>query len=230
METRPFYAALAHLNDMYGIEMKDDLFENIGLHAWDQIGNKNYLIYTYVGKPVNKRMPLPCNVDIVEAVLAPGQDVTRSTGELNDSAYMMNQYTENWIEQESKKTEALYAGGHYIDYTMDENTMVFKGDYNSITVIYKGVIADEDGLPLLNFKEVDAIAKYLAWTMTQKQAMISRDKTSWDMAQMLKQQWQFAVDDARTPIFLNQNDIDNILNVQSSWDRKRFGLTFKTIR
>ncbi len=59
--------------------------------------------------------------------------------------------------------------------------------------------------------------------------MITKDKTTFELAQMMNQQWKFAVDDARTPIYLNQNEINQILDVQASWDRKRFGRSFKPI-
>jgi len=230
MEQRNFYSALAHLNDIFGIEMKDEAFENIALHAWDHIGNKNYHLYNYRGECLNSRLPLPCNVDIIESVQGAGQDVHRATGEINDRLYQTNQYIENAIEKASNKGEALYQSGHFLDYTMEDNTLVFKTAQRFVSVLYKGVIVDDEGLPLLNFKEVDAIAKYCAYVTLQKEAMISKDKSTWEMSQAIKQQWQFACDDARTPIYLNQNEIDNILNVQSSWDRKRFGLSFKTIR
>lgn len=227
---RPFYSALSHLNLMYGIDMKDDQFENIAMHAWDHIGNKHYRLYEFKGKVVNRKLDLPCNADAIEAVLGAGQSVVRATGEYNSNSYFNASRTEDWIEQLSKKGEALYVPGHYEDYTVEGNTLSFKEDGMSITILYKGYLADEDGLPFLNFKEIDAIAKYCAFVDTQKKAMVTRDKATWDMATFLRQQWQIACDDARTPILLNQNDMDNILNVQSSWDRKRFGLSYKTIR
>jgi len=83
---------------------------------------------------------------------------------------------------------------------------------------------------MLNFKEVDAIAKYVAYIQFQKKAYATRDPATMQFAQDLKKQWQFAVEDARTPIILNQNDMDKILDVQTTWDRKRFGISFKPIR
>lgn len=230
MNQENFYAILAHLNTMYGMDMSNSSFENIALHAWDQIGNKNYTLYRMSGHTTNKRLQLPCNADIIESVTAPGQSVIHATGTFNNSEYFVNQSIEDNIEQQSSKTEALYTSGHFIDYTLHENNLLFTREYEHVDVLYKGVIVDDEGLPLVNFKEKDAIAKYCAFVQLQKQAMVSKDKSTWEMSQIFKQQWQYAVDDARTPIYLNQNDMDNILNVQSSWDRKRFGLTFKSIR
>lgn len=230
MESAPFYSVLSHINLMYGIDMKHDRFEEIALHAWDHIGNKNYKLYVYQTKVINKKCDLPCNADIIEAVLADGPSVVRATGMLNDANYFINYNTEDRIEAWKNKTEPLYASGHYEDYVRNGNTLEFKEDNIGVTILYKGVLADEDGLPSLNFKEVDAIAKYCAFVELQKQAMVTKDKATFEMAMALRQQWQISCDDARTPIYLNQNDMDNLLNVQASWDRKRFGLTYKPIR
>lgn len=230
MEDRHFYSALAHMNDMYGIDMRDDVFENIAMHAWDHIGNKKYQTYTFRGQIVNKELALPCNVDIIEAVSVDGPDVRRSSGMTNDGQYIRDYNTEQWIDGLHPATEDLTPNGSFHDYVRSGNTLKFKQDHLWVSVLYKGVLADDDGLPSINFKEMDAIAKYCAFVDTQKKAFISKDKNTFEMAMMLKQQWQFACDDARTPIYLNQNDMDNILNVASSWDRKRFGLTFKSVR
>jgi hypothetical protein len=32
------------------------------------------------------------------------------------------------------------------------------------------------------------------------------------------------------PSYINQNEMDEILNVATSWDRKRFGRSFKPVR
>lgn len=230
MEDRPFYSALAHLNTMYGMEMNEDVFENIAMHAWDQIGNKKYMVYNFKGTVKDNKLDLPCNTDIIEGVFAEGESVRWATGVFNDGEYLRNRYMENDIELQRNKTEVQTSSGHLEDYVRDGNTLRFINDGMNVTVIYKGVLVDEQGLPTLNFKEIDAICKYLVFTDLQKKFLMTKDKATFEAAQLFRQQWQFAVDDARTPILLNQNDMDNILNVQSSWDRKRFGLTFKIYR
>ena len=49
------------------------------------------------------------------------------------------------------------------------------------------------------------------------------------MAQDLKQQWLFHCDAARVSDYVNQNEMDAILNAQSSWNRKTFGKSYKSI-
>lgn len=229
MQTRPFYSALVHLNDFYGIVMGEDQFENVGLHAWDHIGNKNNRTYVFEGEIVDNQLELPCNADIIEAVLHCGESYTSTDGISNDNADMFNGSIENEIEANKVTTEFLYESGRFVDYERNGNKLYFKVG-GTVRVIYKGVFVDDTGLPFLNFKEVDAISKYCAFVHLQKQAMITKDQAMAQIAMMMRQQWQFSVEDARSPIYLNQNDMDNLLNVKSSWDRKRFGLSFKVIR
>lgn len=230
MERRKFYAALLHLNEFFGITMPEELFENYGLHAWDIIGNKQIRTYVYKTKIKDCEVDLPCNVDIIEAVLTPGADHRRSDGVNDWTADMYYGNVENLLESYKTPTEELYQSGTYLDYEQVGNTLKFKIDKTDVKILYKGVFVDEDGLPMLNFKEVDAIAKYCAWISMQKQAMMTKDKATFEIAQMMQMQWTQSLQAARTPIYLNQNDMDKVLNVMSSWDRKRFGLTFKPLR
>jgi hypothetical protein len=230
MEARNFYAVSAHLNQFYGITIPNDDFENLALHAWDHVGNKNYRSYVYDTKIEDYEIHLPCNADIVEAVMRCGEDFQHTDGVDTWTSALYNQNVETWVELWKQPTEFLYEGGTYISYEQEGNILRFKVDDQTCKVLYKGILADEAGLPMLNFKEIDAIAKYCAWIHLQKKGMITRDQATMQMAQMMHQQWQSAVDDARTPIYLNQNDMDKILNVQSSWDRKRYNRSYKPVR
>jgi hypothetical protein len=228
METRPFYSVLAHLSDFYDITMEESHFENIAMHAWDHIGNKQYRLYNYHCIVENKQVTLPCNADVIEAVFADQIDFKMPD---NTSTWDYSNYEiETYVDSVVRNTEAFYNKGKLADYQRVGNTLLFERTGFGVTVLYKGVITDDTGLPSLNFKEVDAIAKYCAFVELQRKAMVTKDQSTFQMALVLKQQWQFAVEDARTPLYLNQNDMDKILDVQTSWDRKRFGISFKPIR
>ena len=49
------------------------------------------------------------------------------------------------------------------------------------------------------------------------------------MSRELKQQWLFHCDAARVPEHVSQNEMDQILNANTSWDRKTYGRSFKPI-
>ena len=63
-----------------------------------------------------------------------------------------------------------------------------------------------------------------------KKALLTRDQASMQLAQMLEQKWLKLCTQARVPDYINQNEMDEILNVATSWDRKRFGKSFKPIK
>ena len=63
-----------------------------------------------------------------------------------------------------------------------------------------------------------------------KKALLTRDGASMQLAQILEQKWLKLCTQARVPDYINQNEMDEILNVATSWDRKRFGKSFKPIK
>jgi hypothetical protein len=62
-----------------------------------------------------------------------------------------------------------------------------------------------------------------------KAGLKTRDQATLQLAQLMEQKWKNLCTQARVPEYLNQNEMDEILNVQTSWDRKRFGKSFKPI-
>ena len=108
--------------------------------------------------------------------------------------------------------------------------MIINDRFNIVNILYKGYVVDDDGLPLLNEKEIDAIAGFCAFANMRKKALMTRDQNSMQLAMYLEQNWKLLCTQARVPIYINQNDMDEILNVSTSWDRKRFGKSFKPIK
>jgi len=230
MEQRKFYEAKSHLFEFYGIDMDDDTFETYALHAWDKINNKSYRLYTFSGRVKNNKLELPCNVDIIESVQGLGESVGTTNVVSSIGAYNTSSFIEDNIEDLKSPGSPFYGKGHYIDYSRSGNVLYFTGNDFTVNILYKGIVADEDGLPSLNYKEIEAIAKYCAAVDMTKKAYITKDQATMQMGQMLNQEWLRACADARTPIYLTQNDMDTILNIQTSWDRKRFGLSYKVLR
>ena len=74
-----------------------------------------------------------------------------------------------------------------IKYKEGDNTLHFSRDYRNVMVVYHGIINDEDdGLPLCNDKEINAIAAYVAYTLTYRDALKLRDKNVMQFAQLMK--------------------------------------------
>ena len=230
IQTYPFYTAITHLNDIHGIDMNPDDFESIGFHAWNHIGNKNVKFYRFTDRIQNNKLDLPCNVEIIESVTIANEDFYMPENQYRENYSALT--IETYIEGRKQNKPMTYQSGKLINYELVDNTLYFR-DFNNIdiTVLYKGVVVDEEnGLPTLNFKEVEAIANYCAFIQLRKRGMMLKDPSLIQMSQMIQNDWKRSCDDARSPIYMSENDMNQILDVRSSWDRKRFGKSFKPIK
>ena len=90
----------------------------------------------------------------------------------------------------------------------------------------KGIEVDDNGLPYLNDKEVMAIATYVAWIQKYKEGLQTNNPQIMQIAQQLEQRWRQQCDEARCPEELSQNDMDEIADAKSSWDRKVYGKSY----
>lgn len=234
MKQYSFKTAYTQLRELYGIELNPDEFESLGLTAWNRIGNKTYKLYRYTTVPIKNSLneyyvDLPCNCDIIESVTANYEDYQKTTP-TTLAGQNQNGWIEGYIESRKYNTGTLYSEGKYIKYREEGNQIILADDFKVAHILYKGVILDPDGLPLLNEKEMDAIATFCAYTDMYKKALTSRDQATLAFARDLEQKWKVLCTQARVPDNINQNGMDEILNSFASWDRKRFGRSFKPIK
>ena len=234
MKKYSFNTAYTQARELYGLELNPDEFETLGLIAWDRIGNKDYKLYKYLVTPDQNELgewyiDLPCNVDIIEAVTANYEDYQKTSNQYL-SGNMQNGWIEGYIESRKYNVGSLYSSGKFVKYRQEGNQIMLSDKFENVYILYKGVIADDDGLPYLNSKELDAIAAFVAQATFYKQALMTRDANTMQLAQLLEQKWKNLCSQARVAEYVNQNEMDEILNVATSWDRKRFGKSYKPIR
>lgn len=221
---------------VYGIEMNDEDMEELGLLAWELIGNKKRKFYRYSTNinPIDNSVTLPCNaldingdscVELVTACHEDWSEVTNTTdfGDLNSS------YTEQYIEATKAFQGPYYMPGKVLKYEQVGDTLYFTHNYGRINILYKGVIFDEDGLPEISDKEAMAIATYIAYIVKFKEGLKTNNGDAVKLSQTLELKWKTQCDQARVKQ-LSQNDMDSILEVGASWDRKRFSKGYKPLR
>lgn len=234
MKEYPFKAAHSQVKDLYGIELDPDEFETMGIIAWDKIGNKKVKLYAYQTEPSQNELgewyiDLPCNADIIEAITADYEDYQKTSNQFL-AGNTQNGWIESYIESRKYNTNPLYPPGKFIKYHREENRLKLADKFTHVNVLYKGVIVDEEGLPTLNSKELDAIAVFCAYSYFYKNALMTRDQLTFQLSKDLEGKWKSLCTQARVPEYINQNEMDEVLNVAASWDRKRFGKSFKPIR
>lgn len=222
-----FKSVYAMANSLYGVNMDENSFEDIALSGWELIGNRQTRLYRYTDCTLDKRIKLPCNVDIIEAVYAGSPDANYSspisfTGNIN------NITTESLLESMKTKHHNLYDSNSLVHYRLEGNELVLDDDYDNVVILYHGIIVDEDGLPYLNDKEVQALALYCAYSDLYKKSLMVRDANIFQFASALKSDWLRACNAARVRP-MSQNEFDDILDVRTRWDRKQYGKSFKPV-
>lgn len=226
-----FRYAITLAQTLYDVEGDTEDLEEIGLVAYNFIGNKN----THLNKIIldvnctDGSIQLPCDVDIIEAVTYCGTEdwnYTSNTKEYGDTSSL---YTENYIESRKAFLDPHYISGRFVKYRRVGDKLYVNKGLGKVVLLYHTEILDKDGLPEINDKEAIAIANYIAYVVKYKEAIKTNNQSVLMMAQELKQQWLFHCDAARVSQHVSQNEMDAILDAQSSWGRKTYGRSYKSI-
>ena len=187
----PFYTAYTHLHDIFGVDMAEDMFETSAFVAWRNIGNKNYRTYKTKLYPQSNPdggyfVNIPCNCEIIESVTTNYEDYQKTTP-TTLAGNNQNGWIEGYVETRKYNTGKLYVSGKFIKYREENNKIILSDRFQVVNILYKGYVVDDDGLPYLSEKEVDAIAVFCAYTDMFKKALLTRDGASMQLAQILEQ-------------------------------------------
>lgn len=214
-----FRYAISLAQTLYDVEGDMEDLEEIGLVAYNFIGNKNTSLHKEMLDVDCKtgEVQLPCEVSFIEAVTYCG------TEDWN----IKNNITESYIEHGKAFLDPYYISGQFVKYKKVGDKLYVNKGLGKVIVLYHKELLDNDGLPEINDKEAIAIAEYIAYVIKYKEAIKTNNKYVLQQAQDLRQQWLFHCDAARVPEYINQNEMDNILDVQSAWGRKMYGRSFK---
>lgn len=229
MKTLSFYTAYTYLEAKYGLVMDQNDFVTVGMIAYTKIGNKNTEIKGIILDVENGKVKLPCDISSIEAVFADFPDMV-TTSNSEKYPFINSGYIERYIDYWKINNSLLYDSGKLLTYTLSGDTLNFDKNYRNVLILYRAENTDSEGLPFINDKEAEAIAAYCAYTMLYKQAIISRNKESFQLSKDIQSEWGKLCDRARMPEKFSQNDIDRLLNIQTSMDRKSYGKSFKPIR
>lgn len=228
MELLNIKSAFALAKTLYDVEIRESDFEEIALNAWDLIGTKHTRLYRLIDSTVNKELHLPCNCDVLESVTIPVADAQLSSS--SDSFIEENAMIERYIDSFSTLDDPYYQRGKLVKYKQIGNTLLFARDFHNLCVVYHGVECDDGGLPLINDKEMRAIAAYVAYVNYYKEGLKKKDGNILQLAQTVYQDWLKFCNAARIPAHFSQNDMDAILDAKLSWNRKSYGHSYKSLR
>lgn len=221
------YTALTQLDELYGVQLDEDTFETYAISAYNKIGNKDYKIYRLKAYPVADPdggwfIDKPCNLDEIEAITL-NFESAQETSSTSNYAGLHNHEVEQWIEADKRISNELYISGKFVKFKELGDRIYFTEPYREVNLLYKGQYVDEDGLPFINEKELNAIVAYCVYAVDYKKARLTKDKNTFQLAQLEYQQWQRACSSARTPMSLSQNSMNEILDAMTTWNRHSYG-------
>ena len=225
-----FKYAISLAQMLYDIDINDmDTLIEIGLVAYGFIGNKNTNLKSEI-VPVDSRsglVKLPCKADLVEAITYPRSEDWNTTSNVKNFGDFNTLNIEQYIERSKQTTDPLYVSGKFVKYRREGNYIYVMENIESVCVVYHSEQLDEEDLPLINDKEAIAIADYIAYTVKYKEALRSNNSTVFQIAQTIKRQWQIHCDAARVPEYVSQNEMNDLLEITSSHNRKVHGRSYK---
>ena len=219
-------------NNLYGVELLPDDFEEMALIAFSMIGNKRMqLLSTCADVSCEGLVQLPCDCSQLEAVTYFFEDWNRVTNKqwFGD---LQSQFTEHWIEGMKRTSGPFYIPGKYANYVeVSEDTIQIKDPLdNKVHILYKSEQLDGNGLPWITDSEAIAIATFVAYMTKFKEGMLTNNGDTIKISQMLQSEWNRRCDAARVADHISQNDMDKVLDSKTSWDRKQHGKSYKPIR
>ena len=143
-----FNEAYTQAQLLYDLELTPEDFEEIGMVAWERIGNKQDRLYQmFVDVDCeNKQVELPCNCDEIEAVTYCHED-WNYTSNIAENGDYLSDFVESYIEGRKGYEDPFYQSGQYVKYRRVGDNLYFDKAYGPILILYRGTEFDENGLP-----------------------------------------------------------------------------------
>lgn len=232
MELYDFHYAQVLANQLYNTDMEPEDFEELGLLAFDRIGNRRSILHNSCIKVNNDNtITLPEKCGRIEALTYNFEDANFDSP-LHNYGDIDSINIENNIEQTKELTSPQYISGRYVKYIANGNTLYLKDDCRGkvLNLLYYENIVNEDDLPQITYKEALAIATYVAQVQMFKKAIATNNSGLMQMSQLLEKKLAYYIDQARIPDYVSQNEINEILDTKSSYDRKVYGKSYKPIK
>lgn len=227
-----FGYAMFLANELYDLELLPDDFEEIGLVAFNRIGNKRQRLYRYCTEVdcETNTIKLPCNCDEIEAITYGFED-WNFVSNMYPNGDSYSSWVEDYIEARKAFENPLYISGRFVRYERVGDTLYLDGSYKGkIFILYRGDILDDDGLPEITEEEADAIATFCAYTLKFKDAIKNNNPNTMKMAEYLKREWLVKCSQARVPKYISQNEWNEILDAKVNWNRKIYNKSYKPLK
>jgi hypothetical protein len=204
------------------------------------IGNKTMLMRVKVRE---RKVGLPCGTFAVDSVTysKPFQWDTPISYDLEGRSALINYIVphpmyngyaldintitdkEPFIAEEDQMPVSAPVG-NYVDFEHDGDKLIFNFDNKYVDVVFRIIPLDKDGYPYLTEKAVMAFAYWLNFVNVQRKYF--KKQADPNMLQIAEEMAKNHIAKARTPDALSKNEIDSLLNVMTSMNRKFYNTPF----
>lgn len=235
----PFQTARARLASRYGLSLDTDDYIERAYYVWRDIGNIALAQRTFdVIVPADGIVTLPSDCEFIESAVTrdviPGtpRNTTDGKYDMNSGGYRHDVRPDKEVTsaEDSVRASTNYSYGITVNFEIGDGYIHVTSSTMAnrpITIRYSAISVGTDGLPLLNDKEVNAIAGNLALQEAERE-LFKGIKGAEIKVQYLKQESDRLFQAAKTPERINDNELDKVLDIKVSWDRKVYGRRYNT--
>lgn len=221
--TRTKWAALAYL-ESFGIKLPDALFEEWAAWALDSIGRNTAEIRVAAKVREDGEISLPCEIDSIKSVTLDVDIFETWKGTKIDEDGKNTEIATAWMDLSPM---SMRSDASYVDFEiLDDNTLKVNPRLvdSYIYVRADALLVDKEGEQLFTDKQIRALSEYVI-AFKAKRDYLSGNPTI-DHVTAMKEAHKL-VAASRVPTYVSDNEIDRILNVKVSFDRKMFNKDFK---
>lgn len=239
----PFMTASTRLNDRFGISYDDDTYIERAYWVWRDIGNIAVELKTAlltIGMDLVVTLPQDCEF-VRSLTTTDFQDDLHGGGSFGDYKYtpkgrgpaVKPDPTTTSVEANVKASDAMVSG-EAISYKTYDGYLKLESPIMAgrhARLVYNAITTGEDGLPLLNDIEVEAIVVTLALREAEKDlfrdgGFNARSGQAAPKVTYLKAESDRLMAAAKAPEKISDDALDKLLDVKTSFGRKVFGKRF----
>jgi hypothetical protein len=227
----PFLNSWTRARKRYSLEMTKDEFIEEAYNVWREIGNQAPVVSRYFTQvPEDFIIELPSDMEFLDGVMIINEPIPRDsfTSEGRLSAQRPAYFVETVTPGENQSLQSV-PNGKSVNYVLvGDNAIKITSPntvYRDLLIIYRSMVVGEDGLPLLNDKEVAAIAAEVARRDVVREAFRGV-QTKAQLLQFISKEADRLMLAAKVDEYINDDAIDQILDTKTTFDRKVYGRRF----
>lgn len=233
----PFLTAMASLKSKWDLYVEEEDYIELAYPIWRSIGNIATDNHSFsVTVPIDGVIQIPVGCEFIKSVST--TTFKSSNGESN-SAYNTRhnsggEYSEVTPDKSSlshtsaAKQSEDYTNGERVNWTNEGDVIRITSPNmvnQKVSIIYKGIAVDTDGLPLLNDKELEAVLYNVAVILAERD-LFRKVPGAVDLVKYLKPEANRTLAAAKIPEKITDDALDKALDIKTSRDFKRFGIKF----